>query len=99
MEANIGATWRIQPNHSRAAAMQPDVKLLSPLVVVLTCRDVESESHGVRVLARSRSLPSDRDSDSRYVGLLRDCTLSLVCGFVPCVVLADHACTLMCSFY
>jgi len=46
-------------------------------------------------LARSRSLPSDRDSDSRYVGLLRHCTLSLVCGFGPCVVLADHACTLL----
>jgi len=29
---HIGATWRIQLNHSCAAAMWPNVKLLSPVV-------------------------------------------------------------------
>ena len=36
----------------------------------LTDSDVESESPGVRILARSRSFPFERDSDSGYVSLL-----------------------------
>jgi len=42
-------------------------------------RNVES-GVGVQVLAQSRrSLPFEGNSDSGYVGLLRDCTLNLLC--------------------
>jgi len=35
MEGHIGATWRIRLNHPSAAAMQPYVKLLWPLVILV----------------------------------------------------------------
>jgi len=50
-------------------------------LIQLNARVLSRECPGVRVLAWSwsRSLPSEGDLDSGYVGLLLDCTLSLVC--------------------